>query len=243
MGKVSIYQQEWYAREYDDENFGEAFGRHLRHQEVKLFLSLVPEGSSRVLDLGAGTGKLSIPLTREFGRVVSADASAEMLKVAREGAEKEGVALTQVICDARQLCYKDEAFDCVISSRMLMHIGDWRRGISEMCRVSRGVVAVDFPPLVSLAGFGHVFRKVRSLLPGARQTYNVFLTGRLVKEFERNDFRVVSLTKHFFLPVAVHRWLNRPRLSLRLERFFARLALIRPMGAPITLKAVKVAKA
>ncbi len=48
------------------------------------------------------------------------------------------------------------------------------------------------------------------------------------------------LKKDFFLPIAFHRWLNRPRFCVILEKLLGVLGLVVILGAPVTLKAIKV---
>jgi len=49
------------------------------------------DGQGRCLDLGCGTGRLAIPLARYFEEVIGIDPDEEMLRVARQVAEKSGV--------------------------------------------------------------------------------------------------------------------------------------------------------
>jgi SAM-dependent methyltransferase len=53
-------------------------------------LEAIPEGGT-VLDVGAGGGRASIPLSPPAGLVVAVDSSAELLAAFREAAEREGV--------------------------------------------------------------------------------------------------------------------------------------------------------
>lgn len=82
MRRRALYVQEWHAEQYDEDRFGSAFGRHLRDQEVDTFLSMLEGDHVRVLDVGAGTGKLSLPLLQQFRQVISLDSSCRKLLVA-----------------------------------------------------------------------------------------------------------------------------------------------------------------
>jgi SAM-dependent methyltransferase len=238
MGKETIYHKRWYAKEYDDDRFGGAFGHRLEDYEVGTFLSMIDGYRGRLLDAGAGTGKLSLPLIRQRQLVVSSDASMEMLNIARKKAETEGLSLQPVICDAHDLCFRDQAFGYVISSRLLMHLSDWRQGISELCRVAK-VVVVDFPPLQGFSGLDSFLKRFIDRFSDGIQKYRAISVGSIVKEFERNNFRVTALKKHFFLPIAFHRRLNRPKLSWGIENFFKKLGLVSLLGAPVTIRAIK----
>lgn len=239
MPKQSIYHEREYAEEYDQERFGGSFGRYLQEQEVELFLSLIGASDKRVLDVGAGTGKFSLPLLRQSRQVVSLDSSWEMLTVAKKKAEAAGVELVPVVCDAHRLCFQDGVFDCVVSSRTLMHLADWRRGLSELCRVAQEVV-VDFPPVRSFSGPDSFFKRCKSFFVKRTRTYKTFLIGSVIKELQRQDLHVVVLRKQFFLPMAFHRWLNKPGISMRIEKWCKMLGLVWLLGAPVTVKAMKI---
>jgi ubiquinone/menaquinone biosynthesis C-methylase UbiE len=239
MHKQSIYLERWYANEYDDDRFGGVFGRHLHDQEVETFLSMVDGSLGTILDVGAGTGKLSLPLIRRSRQVTSADFSAEMLGIARRKADRQNVALKPITCDAHHLCFQDKTFGCVVSSRMLMHLADWKQGLSELCRVAQDVVVIDFPPLLSFSGLDSLFKRCKSFFVSDVKTYKAFLTSSIVRELQTHHFRVVMLKREFFLPVAFHRWLNRPQLSLRIEKLCRLLGLAWLLGAPVTIKAIR----
>lgn len=238
MDKKSIYHQRWYAEEYDEDRFSGAFGRYLHNQEVDTFLSMIDGLHGRVLDVGTGSGKLSLPLMRQSRQVISIDSSSEMIRIAKSKARKQGMMLRPVVCDAHHLCFRDKTFGCLISSRVLMHLGDWEKGLSEFCRVAK-VVVLDFPPVQGFSGLDSLFKRWKSLAVVGTQTYKVFLISSVTRELQRHDFRIVELKRHFFLPIAFHRWLNRPGLSLRIEQLCRLLGLTRLFGAPVTVKAIK----
>ena len=239
MPEFSIYQTSAYAEQYDEDRFGTAFGRYLQDREVETFLSLMGASDQKVLDMGAGTGKLSIPLIQDSRQVISADFSSEMLKIAGQNANQASIALRAIITDVHHLCFDDGSFDCVVSSRMLMHLSDWRRGLAELCRVSNGRVIIEFPPLLRSSGLDSVLKRIRHLFPQGAHPYKAFSIGSVTKELEKRNFRVVALRKGFFLPMAVHRRLNHPGVSSGIERVCRMLGLVRVLGSPVTVMAKK----
>ena len=234
-----IFQTTRCADQYDDDRFGGGFGRELQSLELALYTDLI--GTSRqVLDVGAGTGKLSLGWLRDGRRVTSADFSRQMLDVTRRKAAQEGLSARPVVADIHALCFRDAAFECTASSRVLMHVGDWRQAIRELCRVSRNAVVLDFPPTVSAAG-ADAWRKRRS--PGRqgefREAYQTFTVREVTRELQRNGFTVTRVNRGFFLPVAWHRKLDRPSWSRQIEGVLALCGLVRLFGAPVTLRAVR----
>jgi ubiquinone/menaquinone biosynthesis C-methylase UbiE len=239
MNKSSIYLERSCAEEYDKDRFDGAFGRFLQDQEVEIFFSMTEGFSGPILDVGTGTGKLSLPFLTTAREVISLDASAEMLRIARAKARTKAVALKPIICDASCLCFQEAVFPCVVSSRVLMHLSDWKRVLSELCRVAESMVVLDFPPRLSFAGLESFFRKLKMLFSPETRTYQAFSKRAIRRELQRHGFQISEEKRTYFLPIAFHRWLDRPRLSSRLEAVFVALGLTGKFGAPVTLKAVK----
>lgn len=73
-------------------------------------------GATRVLDLGCGTGRYALPLTRAGLGVVGADRSAEMLDVLER--KRAGTRVAVVRCDAEALPFR-RAFDAVLFAHFL----------------------------------------------------------------------------------------------------------------------------
>jgi ubiquinone/menaquinone biosynthesis C-methylase UbiE len=234
-----IFQTTRCADQYDDDRFGGSFGRELQNLELTLYTGLI--GTSRqVLDVGAGTGKLSLGWLRDGRAVTSADFSRQMLEVTRRKAAQEGLSARPVVADIHALCFRDAAFECTASSRVLMHVRDWQQAIRELCRVSRSAVVLDFPPTVSAAG-ADAWRKRRA--PGRqgefREAYQTFTLREVTRELQRNGFTVTRVNRGFFLPVAWHRKLDRPAWSRWIEKAVGLCGLVRLFGAPVTLRAVR----
>ena len=84
-------------------------------QEVTFLLEVLdlPAGA-RVLDVGCGPGRHSIPLAQAGFAVVGVDISRRFLDLAAEGARAAGVGAGFFQVDARQMPFDDE-FDAVIS--------------------------------------------------------------------------------------------------------------------------------
>ena len=105
----------------------------------------------RILELGAGSGRISCPLATDGHRVTALDAMDAMLEALRQRAERTGVSdrIEPVLGDMTELPFADESFALVIAPfNALMHLYSWQhllRCLSEARRVLRpgGVMAFD----------------------------------------------------------------------------------------------------
>ncbi|MFB6303292.1 MAG: class I SAM-dependent methyltransferase [Haloferacaceae archaeon] len=125
--------------------------------EVEQFVAdRVPADAARALDLGCGNGRHAGPLAERGARVVGADASRELLRVARERAADRGYAgaFDPVRADAAALPLGDACFDAALYVATIHHLRprDRRRAsLDELARVLRP----GAPALVSAWSVAH----------------------------------------------------------------------------------------
>jgi SAM-dependent methyltransferase len=98
------------------------------------------EAGQRVLDVGAGTGALTIELVRRGAATFAADPSPPFVAVLRERFPDIGVHEAP----AEELPWPDESFDAALAQLVVTFMRDAPAGVAEMRRVVRpgGVVAV-----------------------------------------------------------------------------------------------------
>lgn len=102
----------------------------------------------RLLDLGCGTGRFSIPMATRLGySVTGADNSEEMLKKARN--KEGGDRVEWNIQDATRLSYPTASFDVVFMSHLLHHLDKPLDVVGECHRVLRpeGVILNRYGPM------------------------------------------------------------------------------------------------
>ncbi len=237
----AVYKQAPCASGYDADRFGGRFGQYLERREIELYSKLLGSVTGDVLDAGTGTGKLSLQLLEQGCHVTGSDFSFEMLKIAKQKAQASGILGRFVVSDVRALCFRSDAFEHTLCSRVLMHVVDWQTAISELCRVTGETLLLDFPPRLSVSGLDSVLKRLlRRSEDHAHQTYRTFSPREVFGALRLRGFRVVESRRSFLLPIIVHRWLDRPSVSEKIEAIFARMGLTRLFGAPVTLKAVRV---
>ena len=125
----------------------------------RLFAHVGPR--RRLLDLPSGTGRMFGEIGKAAQSTVECDYSREMLKLCRENIAGSGVPSRFVTASCFQMPYRDGAFDCVFSARLMHHIPDRAervRFIAEMARVSSDWVITTYFDTWSLK---NILRAVR----------------------------------------------------------------------------------
>src|SRR5438093_11322139 len=108
------------ARTFDDKRFGGPIGSLLAGAQAKTLADFVGRiQHRRILDVGTGTGRAALLFAHGGAEVTGVDTSAEMLKVARARAEREGVAVRFQTGNAHKLEFTDRSFEVVGSLRVL----------------------------------------------------------------------------------------------------------------------------
>ncbi len=182
---------------------------------------LAPDAGERILDVGTGTGDISIRIANDYRgiRVVGCDLTPEMILIAKRRAGADKVAW--VIADAQRLPFAPQAFDGAISGFFLRNVPEPDLVLREQGRVVRDagqVVVLDTTPprpgpFAPLAGFylRHVIPLLGRLLAHNPSDYNYlqqstvsFLSAEGIAErLEKAGFGAVEFAVRMFGTVAV----------------------------------------
>jgi ubiquinone/menaquinone biosynthesis C-methylase UbiE len=133
--------------------------------------------SKKILDVGAGTGRLAILFADKGAFVTALDISAEMLKVLRRkaGTRKN---IEYVEGDAENISFPEESFDVVVAAFLIVHLKNPAYFFKEAYRVLKpnGLLAVTNinqkePPevktrdgIIKIDSYYHRQDKIRELL-------------------------------------------------------------------------------
>lgn len=112
-----------------------------------------------ILEIGVGTG-LTLPYFERDRRVVGADLSLDMLRVARAKVESQGLDHVRglMVMDACRLGFADNSFDAVTAQFVITLVPDPEQALAEMDRVLRpGGEIVIASRLVGEGGFAAPF--------------------------------------------------------------------------------------
>ncbi|HEX9385828.1 MAG TPA: methyltransferase domain-containing protein [Anaerolineales bacterium] len=115
------------------------FGRVRRLRNLTVDHALLKSGES-VLDVGCGTGGVTIPAKLRVGkngRAAGIDPAPEMIAIARKKASRTGLEIDFRVDMIESLPFPDGAFDAVTSSLMMHHLPApvQTKGLAEIRRV------------------------------------------------------------------------------------------------------------
>jgi ubiquinone/menaquinone biosynthesis C-methylase UbiE len=238
----SAYADPAMARTFDGRRFGGPIGELVAGTQARVLSNMVGRIKDReILDVGTGTGRAALLLARSGARVTAVDASEQMLAIARQRAADQLLKVRFVVGDAHALNFSDRSFDAVVSFRMLMHTPEWRRCLSELCRVAGRLVIIDYPSATSVALFESMARRVLHAAGGKTEPYRVFTRGQISEAFDRNGFRIRSIHRQFVLPITLHKAFRSRRFTLWSEDVLDRVGLLKRFGSPVTLVAERCA--
>lgn len=129
------------AGKYDIMNDLMSMGIHRVWKQYTIDLA-APRPGEKALDLAAGTGDLSIAMSRlvkDQGRVVMSDINAEMLGQGKQRLRNKGIVgnveFKQI--DAQEIPFEDNTFDIVTIAFGLRNVTDKDKALREMHRVLR----------------------------------------------------------------------------------------------------------
>jgi ubiquinone/menaquinone biosynthesis C-methylase UbiE len=216
-----------YAQFYDWEN-----AQTLDRRDVDFWRRLASRANGRVLELGCGTGRVTIPVARAGVRVVGVDRSAEMLSHASRRTKRArlGPRVAWVRGDIRFLPLRRSAgFDLVMAPygivQSLVRESDLKATLASVARVlaKGGIFGVDLVPdlpvwkeyrnKVRFRGFRRGSRSRITLVESVRQD-----RVRKLTIFDQTYVEQHGRERHARRFSLVFRTLTVPQMMKRLER-------------------------
>jgi len=95
------------------------------------------QGATRVLEVGAGTGLVTLPLAEAGLPMTGMDLSEGMLERLREKSGARGLRVPLVVADASRLPFADHVFDGLVMRHVLHLVAAWQQALDEVVRVVR----------------------------------------------------------------------------------------------------------
>jgi ubiquinone/menaquinone biosynthesis C-methylase UbiE len=120
---------------------------------------------SKVLDVAAGNGMVSLAAARRWCQVTSTDYVPALLESGRARASADGLSIEFIEADAERLPFKDAAFDVVLSTFGVMFTPNQAKAASELLRVCRSGGQIGLANWTPEGFIGQVFRTLGKYLP------------------------------------------------------------------------------
>ncbi len=215
-----------YARFYDWEN-----ARTLGRRDVPFWLRMTGVVEGSVLELGCGTGRITMPLAHEGVHVVGIDRSGEMLARARRRVRRQrrGRRPDLIRGDIRRLPFSDASFQLVMAPygilQSLLSERDLTTTLSEVARVVEpdGMFCLEL--VADLPSWGEHAKKIS--LRGLRSPGGTHVTllesvrqdkakGLTIFDQEFVERRGRAVRRHMF--ALTFRTLSVPQMTKRLEK-------------------------
>jgi SAM-dependent methyltransferase len=218
--------------------FAGSVGQWFLQLQARLTLECLrglPQGAA-VLDVGGGHAQLAPPLADAGYRVtvVGSDPSCGLRLATLTSAGR----CRFEVADLLALPYGAQAFDAVVCYRLLAHSIDWRRLVTELCRVARHRVVVDYPARRSVNYASEALFKIKnSIERGTTRPYALYGRGEVARAFASAGFRVTEERPQFLLPMALYRLAGSAGLARGAEGLARSVGATALLGSPVIARA------
>jgi ubiquinone/menaquinone biosynthesis C-methylase UbiE len=184
-----------------------------------------------VLDVGGGHGQLAIPLGKSGFDVTVLGSTPECAQRLQAAIDANQCRFTTGNVIA--LPFADNSFDVAISFRLLTHCVQWPVLVTELCRVARTDVVIDYPATQSLNCIAPWLFDAKRKYETNTRFWRSFRHDEMIGTFAANGFELTRMKKQFFLPMVVHRMLKCQPVSAAAEAVCRALMLTRLAGSPV----------
>jgi SAM-dependent methyltransferase len=183
----------WMTGDYD------LFARFMQKDAELFFQRLGVKPGTRLLDVGCGSGQVTLIAARAGARATGCDIATNWLEKARTRAAGEGLEVTFEEGDAEALPYADGQFDAVVSLVGAMFAPRPDRVAAELTRVCRqgGMIAMgNWTP----AGFiGQMFQTIaRHIAPSGMPSPVLWGDEATVRDRLREGIADLKLTRQMY---------------------------------------------
>ncbi len=117
---------------YKNKNLYKNFFYKTRFSNV--IKALQPKKGEKILDIGCGIGFYANYIAKTGAKTYGIDMSSEYIKQAKKYAKFK---INFKVADANKLPFKNGFFDKVLMTEVLEHIPDYKKALTQLCRVLR----------------------------------------------------------------------------------------------------------
>lgn len=197
----------------------------LRSRMIREMLSHVRHGS--ILDVGAGSGEVTIPMLDTANRLLFVDSSQGMLDLAMTNVPVAHRDRVQAIRASVMDFSSEDRFDAVVCVGVLAHVPRWRDALRRLSSwvTSDGVLAVQLTDQSAMLGaLTHRLGRVTSRLLGrATHEHQRMILGDVEHELGAIGFGLVDSRRYCFVPGlrVLPDWMSVATIRLASQGLFA----------------------
>jgi len=164
------------------------------------------QGVRKVLDLGCGSGRHTVYLSKRGFNVYGLDIAIHGIKITKDWLKKEGLKADLKVSDIyKKLPYKDNFFDAMVSIKTLHHgkIKDIRKLIKEIKRILKpeGLIFITGHrkppkkkiPKEKLYGIKYIAPRTYATLAGPEKGMPHYIFNKKILKKEFSDFKILDL--------------------------------------------------
>jgi ubiquinone/menaquinone biosynthesis C-methylase UbiE len=155
---------------------------------------------TKVLDVAAGNGMVSLAAARRWCEVVSTDYVASLLERGRARALAEGLTIEFREADAEALPFADSSFDAVVSTFGVMFTPNQDKAAAELLRVCKSGGQIGLTNWTPDGFIGQMFKTLGKYLPPPAAAKSPLAWGtrsRLSEMFGSAASRIKTESRHF----------------------------------------------
>jgi len=218
--------------------FAGALGQWMLDVQAGAALELIePWRGGSVLDVGGGHAQLAGPLCEAGYAVTILGSDDSCGQRPRKLLADSGVQfITGDIVDPP---FAAAQFDIVLAFRMMAHVGDWRAMLRGLCRVARHAVVVDFATPVSINALAPLFFAAKRKVEVDTRPFRLQRRKDVQAALADEGFGCFRHIGQYVAPMALHRIINSPLLSRKVEGVLHGAGLAPRLGSPIVLRATR----
>ena len=147
--------------------------------------------NKKVLDLGCGGGLLAESLCLKGANVAAIDSSADLIKIARNRAEKKGFKINYQNTKIDTLMKNKLKFDIIISLEVIEHVEDYKKLLQNICHVlnPKGLIILS---TINRNYFSYITtilfaEKILKLVPNGVHDWKYYVKPEEILEVGKNN--------------------------------------------------------
>jgi ubiquinone/menaquinone biosynthesis C-methylase UbiE len=192
-----------------------------------------------VLDVGGGHGQVT-PLLLQLGYTVTTLASSKEYGFSCLNQRETRRSYERIVSPLLPLSLEAQSFDIVVCIRQVSHLSEWPAFLTELARVARKKVLIDYASWQSFNLLSRFFFTIKKSVEKSTRPYLIQSDSDILTHFEAASFEKESHYRECFLPLALHRAMKGHSSLRHLETMCRRTKVTSFFGNPVLLSVTRI---